>query len=82
MIANDDVKAKISELECEFRLACKVGHVLSATTTKRPAGLEIRLPATVDAHGARLIIKYVERKYGFQATFYAKKHNISILYED
>lgn len=82
MLADDEVKAKIFELEHEFRLACKFGHVLSATTVKRPAGLEIRLPTAVDAHRARLIIKYVERKYGFQATFYAKKHNISILYED
>lgn len=75
-----DVKNKIAELETEFKLACKVGYVLSSTVMRVPYGLEIKLPSTVDGQKARLITQYIEKKYGFQATFYVKKHNINVRY--
>lgn len=77
-----ETKGKILDLEHEFKIACKVGYVLSTTPLKAPRRLEIKLPATVDAYRARLITEYIRKKYGFSAHFYAKKHNINVFYDE
>lgn len=75
-------KSKIVEIESEIKHACKAGHFISFGKLQGRKGVEIVLPANVDGTQALVISKYFQKRYGFQACFFVKRHAINVYYEE